>query len=96
MRMSGMKLGMMACCIVMSIPIVGYFLAGGSLALSGGAMGAALPLIACVALHGAMFLFMGKTCHGDKKVQDESPTTIPNVVSKTSKGATPKYEFEPN
>ncbi len=83
MKMSAMKLGMMACCAVMAIPIVGYFIAGGTLALSGGALGAAAPLLACVALHGAMFLFMGKSCHKDEKVVRESKTDIPRVAAKS-------------
>jgi hypothetical protein len=96
MKMSGMKLGMMACCTIMVIPLVGYFVAGGSFALSGGALSAALPLVACVGLHGAMYLFMGKSCHGDKKVNKESPTTIPVVVSKSAQKAKPHCELEPN
>lgn len=96
MKMSGMKLGMMACCAVMAIPLVGYFVAGGSFAFSGGTLGAALPLVACVGIHGAMYLFMGKSCHGNKKVTKESASTIPHVVSKSSKSAQPQYELEPN
>ena len=71
MKMSDAKLGMMACCAVMAVPLIGYFAIGGSVASGGGALGAALPLLACVALHGAMFLFMGKSCHSDKKVADD-------------------------
>lgn len=71
MKMSGMKLGMMACCAVMAVPLIGYFAIGGSVTSGGGALGTALPLLACVALHGAMFLFMGKSCHSDKKVADD-------------------------
>lgn len=96
MKMSGMKLGMVACCTVMAIPFAGYFIASGSFALSGGALGAALPLVACVGLHGAMFLFMGKSCHGDKKISEDSVTTIPRVVSKSPQGAKPQYELEAN
>ena len=71
MKMSGMKLVMMACCAVMAVPLIMYFAIGGSVTSGGGALGAALPLLACVALHGAMFLFMGKSCHSDNKVADE-------------------------
>ena len=83
MKMSGMKLGMMACCAVIAVPLIGYFAIGGSVASGGGALGAALPLLACVALHGAMFLFMEKSCHSDNKVADEiDPADViyPNVL----------------
>lgn len=85
MKMTGMKLGMMACCAVMVIPLVGYFAIGGSVA-SGGALNAALPLIACVALHGAMFLFMGKSCHSDK-TQDTSKQAVVIRSDATSEDA---------
>ena len=39
----------------MAVPLIGYFAIGGSVASGGGALGAALPLLACVALHGAIF-----------------------------------------
>lgn len=77
MKMTGMKLGMMACCAIMVVPLVGYIAVGGSLA-SGGALSAALPLVACLALHGGMMFFMGKSCHGDKaenKADDAVVTT---------------------
>ena len=86
MKMSGMKLGMMACCAVMAVPLIGYLAIGGSVASGGGALGAALPLLACVALHGAMFLFMGKSCHSDKKVADDVDPA--NVVYPTGAATT--------
>jgi hypothetical protein len=86
MKMSGMKLVMMACCAVMAVPLIGYFAIGGSVASGGGALGAALPLLACVALHGAMFLFMGKSCHSDKKVADDVDPA--NVVYPTGAATT--------
>ena len=86
MKMSGMKLVMMACCAVMAVPLIRYFAIGGSVASGGGALGAALPLLACVALHGAMFLFMGKSCHSDKKVADDVDPA--NVVYPTGAATT--------
>ena len=86
MKMSGMKLVMMACCAVMAVPLIGYFAIGGSVASGGGALGAALPLLACVALHGAMFLFMGKSCDSDKKVADDVDPA--NVVYPTGAATT--------
>jgi hypothetical protein len=77
MKLSAMKLGMIACCTVMFIPLVGYFVAGGTFALNGSTLTAALPLVACLAVHGVMFAVMGKSCHGDKKTKaTEEPSTV--------------------
>ena len=97
MKMSGMKLGMMACCAVMAVLLIGYFTIGGTVTSGGGALGTALPLLACVALHGAMFLFMGKSCHSDKKVADDVnpadvvyPTGATTTAISQIKSTTPK------
>lgn len=60
------KFGMMACCIVMFIPLVGFFVAGGTLASLGSNVTPWAPLLLCAAVHLAMFRFMGnmgKSCH---------------------------------
>jgi len=78
--MKSMKIGMMICCTIMVVPLVGYFVAGGSFALGGGALSAALPLAVCLAAHGLMFIVMGKSCHGDKA--ETKPSAIPVVKQK--------------
>ena len=77
-----MKLGMIACCVVMFLPIIAFFAAGGTLAGVSGNLAAFAPLLLCVGAHLLMFKLMGKSCHGSEKVADpgpivERPTTIP-------------------
>lgn len=68
-----MKLAMLACCAVMLVPTVGWFAAGRSVTSISQAFTAFLPLIGCLALHGAMFLFMGRSCHGSAKTDGDRP-----------------------
>ena len=81
-----MHYGMMACCVVMLVPIVGFLLAGGT--MSGLWSNAAVfaPLLLCVGAHLLMFKFMGKSCHSKEarseieEVSQTVPSTIPVVV----------------
>ncbi|WP_300514217.1 DUF2933 domain-containing protein [Aliiroseovarius sp.] len=85
---SGAHLAMMACCVIMLVPVAGFFLAGGKLGASSANLIAFAPLLLCVGLHFVMHKFMGKSCHStDKKEEnttDEQPvqdvaSTVPSV-----------------
>jgi hypothetical protein len=82
-----MNLGMMACCAVMLVPVAGFFLAGGTITGIASTATAFAPLLLCLAVHGVMFLFMGKSCHG-KADEAEAPagreaaTDIPAVAKR--------------
>lgn len=78
MHSKAMKLGMFACCIVMVVPIVAYFAAGGALAGVTGNITAFAPLLLCAGLHLLMFKLMGKPCQGAKKKTE--PETVPETV----------------
>lgn len=73
-----MKLGMFACCIVMFLPIVAYFAAGGASASATGNLAAFAPLLLCVGAHVLMFKLMGKSCHGGKEKTE--PEAVPETV----------------
>ena len=68
-----MKWGMMACCVVMFIPIGTYFLAGGTVSGMTESLGLFAPLLLCVGAHFFLHKAMGKSCHskGEKKQQNE-------------------------
>ena len=65
--MTGMKLGTMACCVVMLVPIGAVVLGGGTVASMGGAVTAFAPLLLCLGAHLLMFKLMGTSCHGAPK-----------------------------
>lgn len=77
-----MHYGMMACCVVMLVPIVGFLLAGGT--MSGLWSNAAVfaPLLLCVGAHLLMFKVMGKSCHSTKAKDsvEEMPETVPSAI----------------
>lgn len=77
-----MHYGMMACCIVMLLPVIGFFLAGGTLAGMWGNASAFAPLLLCVGAHLVMHRFMGKSCHSDKANDtiEEAPEPISSVI----------------
>lgn len=82
-----MKSGMLACCVVMFLPIAVYFAAGGTLAGVTGNLAAFAPLLLCAGTHLLMFKLMGKSCHGTAKNTGanlivERPTDIPSVGKK--------------
>ena len=72
-----MHYGMMACCVVMLLPVAGFFLAGGTLAGMWGNAAAFAPLLLCVGAHLVMHNFMGKSCHSDKAKDTIEETTEP-------------------
>lgn len=83
-----MHIAMMACCVVMLLPIAGYFVAGGTLSGVGANLATFAPLLLCVGAHFVMHKMMGKTCHGNEERTDAEPpredaregaTTIPQV-----------------
>jgi membrane protein implicated in regulation of membrane protease activity len=86
--LSLMNLGMVACCAVMLVPVAAFFVMGGTIAGIAGMATAFAPLLICLALHGALFLFMGKSCHG-KSDETEAPavreaaTDVPAVARRT-------------
>ena len=58
-----MRWGMMACYVVMLLPIGGYFIAGGTISGVWANFGAFTPLLLCVGAHLVVHKFMGKSCH---------------------------------
>lgn len=72
------KLGMFACCIIMALPILAYFAAGGTLAGATGNLAAFAPLLLCAGAHLLMFKLMGKSCHGAQK--DAEVETMPETI----------------
>lgn len=62
-----MKFGMMACCVVMVLPIVFYLVAGGTLAGLTSNLAVWAPLLLCAGAHLLMFKLMGKSCHGSNR-----------------------------
>lgn len=81
-----MHYGMMVCCVVMLLPIAGFFLAGGTLAGMWSNAAAFAPLLLCVGAHLVMHKFMGKSCHSDttketiEKASEPMTSPIPAVV----------------
>jgi hypothetical protein len=85
---SGAHLAMMACCVLMLLPVAGFFLAGGSLGAGGGSLAAFAPLLLCVGAHFVMHKMIGKSCHTsekkEKNIRAEEPvqevaSTVPSV-----------------
>lgn len=68
-----MNIAMMACCVVMLLPIAGYFLAGGTLNGASANLAAFAPLLLCVGAHFVMHKMTGKSCHGHEKQADADP-----------------------
>lgn len=77
-----MHYGMMACCVVMLLPVIGFFLAGGTLAGMWGSAAAFAPLLLCVGAHLVMFKVMGKSFHSTKAKDsvEEMPETVPSAI----------------
>jgi len=65
-----MRFGMMACCVVMLLPIAGFFVAGGSLAGLWTKAGLFAPLLLCVGAHLVMHKLMGRSCHAAKSEKE--------------------------
>ena len=85
-----MRLMMLACCAVMAVPLIGWVAAGGSALGFEGGLAALLPLAGCLALHGAMFLFMGRSCHGSaEEEQDDEIADVPEAAQVPAVGRPP-------
>lgn len=81
----GMKLGMLACCAVMLVPLGVYTVAGGTFDGLAGNLGLLAPLALCLGAHVVMHRMMGKSCHDNtanprEETQDENPEQCPAVV----------------
>lgn len=74
-----MKWGMMACCIVMVLPIVFYFMAGGTVGGLSDSLGLFAPLILCVGAHFLLHKAMGKSCHSTKSEAERPKATDASV-----------------
>ncbi len=59
-----MRYGMLACCVVMLLPVGGYFLGGGTLSGLLDNLLLLVPLLACVGMHFVLHRLMGRSCHG--------------------------------
>ena len=70
-----MHAGMAVCCAVMLVPVVGYFVVGGTIAGMTSNLGVFAPIALCIGIHVAMFALMGKSCHSSPKkdIADETP-----------------------
>lgn len=60
-----MHAGMWVCCAVMVLPLLAFFAGGGTVSGLFTSLGVLAPILLCLGAHGVMFLFMGKSCHGD-------------------------------
>lgn len=66
------KLGMVACCIIMMVPIVLVLLSGASIRAVFSNAGLILPLVLCLGMHFVMHRMMGRSCHGDNAKDAEA------------------------
>lgn len=64
------RCGMLACCIVMFLPIAGYLLSGGTIAGLLDNVALVVPLLACVGMHFVLHRLTGKSCHGGHYERD--------------------------
>ena len=80
-----MQLGTWACCAVMLVPVLVFFAGGGTVSALTGNLGVLAPILICVAAHGAMALFMGKSCHGDRKVAERKANPETPAISRPTR-----------
>jgi hypothetical protein len=59
----GRKLGIMACCAVMLVPLGVFLVAGGTLGGLASNPGLLVPLALCLGAHVVMHRMMGRSCH---------------------------------
>lgn len=59
------RYGMLACCLVMLLPVGGYLLGGGTLSGLLDVLVLVAPLLACVGMHFVLYRLTGRSCHGD-------------------------------
>lgn len=72
-----MHVGMWVCCTVMLLPLLVFFVRGGSFYGLEDSLGVLAPIALCLGAHGVMFFFMGKSCHrGNKSSNSNAPVAI--------------------
>lgn len=82
-----MHIGMWVCCTVMFLPLLVFFVRGGSFTGLQDSLGVLAPIALCLGAHGVMFLFMGKSCHGDRKTSDSDEPGVAKTPVQTSMDA---------
>lgn len=76
-----MHVGMWVCCAVMLLPLLVFFIRGGSFFGLQDSLGVLAPIALCLGAHGVMFFFMGKSCHGGSKSSNsDAPVAIKTAV----------------
>ena len=76
-----MHVGMWVCCAVMLLPLLVFFVRGGSFFGLQDSLGVLAPIALCLGAHGVMFFFMGKSCHGGSKSSNSNaPVAIKTAV----------------
>lgn len=75
-------IGMWVCCAVMLLPPLVFFVRGGSFSDLPNSLGVLAPIVLCLGAHGAMFFFMGKSCHGSRKpLNSNAPVAVKAPVT---------------
>lgn len=76
------RLGMLACCAVMLLPLGAFLIAGGTFTGLATDVGLLAPLALCLAAHFVMHRMMGKSCHDSASTSDGEHGTqdLPAVV----------------
>ncbi|TKZ15873.1 DUF2933 domain-containing protein [Shimia litoralis] len=82
-----MHFAMMACCVVMLLPIAGFLLAGGTIGGLASNLWAFAPLLLCVGAHLVMHKMMGKSCH---KSNSQGETENPNEAIRGKASTVPQ------
>lgn len=72
---------MMACCVIMVVPIVVLFAAGGQISTVGDGLAVLAPLAVCVGAHMFMHKFLGKSCHDEAKDAEHMPSQVRVVAN---------------
>lgn len=71
-----MKIGMMACCAIMVLPIAVLFIAGGGTSGFGNGIALVSLLALCVGAHIFMHKKMGKSYHGEEHEKELQPILV--------------------
>lgn len=81
------RYGMMACCVVMLIPVAAFFVAGGTVYGLWADAGIFAPLALCAGAHLVMHRMMGKSCHGATHSDtEEAGAPAPTSAAKRQTG----------
>lgn len=86
-----MHFAMMACCILMLLPVAGVLLTGNGFSLGGLGMATVTPLLLCVGAHLVLHKMMGKSCHGkdhtaEKETRADGNQSTTSDVSQAGHG----------